>query len=422
MDREWHEAGDMRPSLVGLVVVLGVAALLRFCSLGGAAAPAFAPAEPEIITRVVRMMQTGDFNPRFFEHPSLCIYLHLAVACGRFVLGAGSAPWTSVSQITDADLYLWARIVTAILGVATVYLVYLIGARWGARHALLAAGLMAVLPNHVRASHFALTAVPVTFFTTLSFLLTLRALDKQTAGAYAWAGAAAGLAAGSDYYGALILVAPLLAARLARNPSRPPRVLALASLGGALGAFLLAAPYTVLDLPGFLDGIGAAATAARARPAGVGPAFSVFATEMKLAFWYSGLLLVAWGLVHAIVRAITGPGKARFVLLLVFPVACVGLLACNSRVTAEPLVPMLPFLALLMAIAIVSGVSLLRRFNIPRGLRTSLIVALTVVAILPPGLVAIGFDVSLARSNAATAVAAKKAVVRATAPMTAPAR
>jgi 4-amino-4-deoxy-L-arabinose transferase-like glycosyltransferase len=93
--------------------------------------------------------------------------------------------------VTADDFYLWGRFVTAVLGTATVYLVYLIGMRWGARHALLAAGLMAVIPNHVRESHYVLTNVPMAFFTTLSFLLTLRALEKQTLGAFGWAGATA---------------------------------------------------------------------------------------------------------------------------------------------------------------------------------------------------------------------------------------
>ena len=38
------------------------------------------------------------------------------------------------------------------LGTAVVLIVYQIGMRWGARHALVAAGLMAVTPTHVAAS------------------------------------------------------------------------------------------------------------------------------------------------------------------------------------------------------------------------------------------------------------------------------
>ena len=133
-------------------------------------------------------------------------------------------------------------------------LVYRIGMRWGARHAALAAGLMAVMPLHVRESHYVLTDVPVTFFVTLTLLLTLAAHERERAASFAWAGAAAGLAAATKYPGALVLVVPLIAVwmTLGTKPSR--LVASLAVLGGAAAAFLVAAPYTILDLPAFLNG------------------------------------------------------------------------------------------------------------------------------------------------------------------------
>ncbi len=48
-----------------------------------------------------------------------------------------------------ADFYLWARALTALLGTATVLLLYQAGMRWGTRYAALAAGLLAVRPMHV---------------------------------------------------------------------------------------------------------------------------------------------------------------------------------------------------------------------------------------------------------------------------------
>ena len=46
-----------------------------------------------------------------------------------------------------------------------------------------------------------------------------------------------------------------------------------------------------------------------------------------------------------------------------------------------------------------SGVSLLRRFDIPRTPRTALIGSLTVAALLPPALQAIAFDINLGRTS-----------------------
>ena len=396
-DREWREASDMRPSLAGLAVVLAVAAALRFWALGSGIPHGVPADESDLMARVLRMMQTGDFNPHRFDQPTLYVYLQLLVACIRFVAGASAGLWTSVSQVDAGHFYLWGRILTAALGTATVYFVYLIGSRWGARHALLAAGLMAVMPYHVRQSHYVLTDVPMAFFTTLSFLLTLRALEKQTPGAFAWAGASAGLAAGTCYAGGAILLAPLIAAYSAANPTRPRHLLALAAVGAAAGCFVLAAPYTVGDLPGFLNGLAALSAGRGASASGLAR-WQALAESLNAGFWYSGMLLMIWGLIHAVVRAITGPGKSRFLLLLVFPAASFVLFPAEAAATRW-LVPLLPFLALLIAIAIVSGVSLLRRFNFPRAVRTALIAALTVVAILPPAVVAVDFDRAFGRPS-----------------------
>ena len=155
------------------------------------------------MSRVVQMMRTGDFNPHFFDYPGLYFYVQLGVAVLRFLAGRdASASGASLDQVDTPDFYLWGRAVTAILGTLTVLLVYRIGMRWGARHAALAAGLMAVMPLHVRESHYVLTDVPVTFFVTLTLLLTLGAHERERAPSFAWAGAAAGLAAATKYPGA----------------------------------------------------------------------------------------------------------------------------------------------------------------------------------------------------------------------------
>ena len=86
------------------------------------------------------------------------------------------------------------RFAAAVLGVATVYLVYELGRLlYGRRAGLLAALLMALMPYHVVVSRQVLLDGPMTFFATLTLVLFARFL---TAGGRAWlyaAGAAMGL-------------------------------------------------------------------------------------------------------------------------------------------------------------------------------------------------------------------------------------
>jgi 4-amino-4-deoxy-L-arabinose transferase-like glycosyltransferase len=397
-EREWREASDMRPSMVTLAIIVALAAMLRFVAIGTGIPFNIGVDEPQIMDRAVRMMKTGDLNPHFFDYPGLYFYVQFATACLRFLAGATNGHWTSLDQVDAADFYLWGRAVTALFGTLTVLLVYRIGMRWGSRYAALAAGLMAVMPLHVRESHFVLTDVPVTFFVTLALLLTLRAHERERALHFVWAGAAAGLAAGTKYPGAIAILLPLIAVwmTLGTKPSR--LVGSLGVLGGFAAAFLMVAPYTILDLPAFLNGYAHLAGYYSSKPLGE-PASVTYYKHLSRSMSWPAFALVLTGLGLAGVRAIRGPGRVRWTITVVFPLVYYYFLSGQTLVYGRYLLPLLPFVCLLAAIGCVSGVSLLRRFNIPRAVRTAIIAAITIAAVLPPALQSIGFVRTIARTS-----------------------
>lgn len=375
----------MRSSVAGIGLVVASGALLRFWSLGRAA---MGDEERAVVEVVLRMMKSGDLNPQTFGDPGFHFYLQLLVACARFLLGAARGAWSSLEQFGPADAIAWGRALTAAFGTATVFLLYLVGMRWGSRHALLGAGLLAVLPFAVRDAHLMLPDVPATFFLTLAFLLALRAHEHGTRASLAWAGVAAGLAAACKYGAASAILLPLLAAWMT-PVDRAPRLARVAIVAGACaGAFLLGAPYTLLDLPGFLEGYAAAAAARASAPGPAGGAWMSALAHLRVSLQWPALLLALAGLVLGIVRAVTGPGHVRWVLLVTCPVVFVWT-GAGGEASGRALLPVLPFASVLAAIAVISGVSLLRRFNIPRAPRTALIAGLTIAALLPPTVVSV---------------------------------
>jgi 4-amino-4-deoxy-L-arabinose transferase-like glycosyltransferase len=233
--------------------IVGLAACLRVSGIATGVPFRMSADEPAVLSIVLGMMKSGDFNPHFFDYGGLIFYFHLAVAVVTFLWGATAGRWIAVDQIWVGDLLLLARSATVILATLTVYLVWRIGLRWGAGVALLGLTLMAIQPQHVRESHFALTDVPLTFCITLSMLLSLRASEVGAWRAFGWAGLAAGAAAAVKYNGALAVAMPIAAALTAPAVTAVGPAIA-ASLGGAVLGFLIGAPYSLFDLPGFLNG------------------------------------------------------------------------------------------------------------------------------------------------------------------------
>ena len=399
IEREWREASDLRESTLMLAVVLTAAAALRFWSLGAGIPSALGVDEPQIMNRSVYMMKTGTLNPGgFFDYPGFYLYVQMAVATLRFLAGATAGEWRALEQVGPNDFYLWGRGVTAVFGTLTVFVVYRIGLRWGARYALLAAALQAVMPLHVRESHYVLTDVPMTFFVALAFLFSLSAHERPSAWTFARAGAAAGLAAGTKYPGALAIMLPLLAVWMTPD-TRPSRVAAaVAAIAAGAGAFVFAAPYTLLDLPGFLNGYGALAAVYGSVPPPE-PGWLVYLKHLRTNLHWPAMLLLAAGAVLAAVRAARGPGRVRWMLAVLFPLIYFYVVSRQTLVFARYLLPVVPFICLLISAAVVSGVSLLRRFEIPRAARTALIAALTFAVLLPPAAQAIGFNRVIGRRS-----------------------
>ena len=399
VERDWHEAADLQPKTALLIVVLLVAAVLRFWGLARGIPYAVGVDEPEIMARVVTMMRTGDLNPHFFDYPGLLFYLHLPVAILNFMVGATQGRWASLAQAGPEHFYLWARAVTAVFGTATVFLVYLAATRWGTRHALLAAALMAVTPLHVRESHYVLTDVPMTFFVTLTWLLSLAAHERPTARAFALAGVAAGLATAAKYTAGLALLLPLIAVWMTL-PTKPSRLTAaLATVGAGAAAYLVTAPYTLLDLPAFLNGFAGLVGHYLPRQGHMEAGWLVYLKHLRINLQWPALILMFCGLGLAAVRAVRGPMRVPWTLLAVFPLVFFYVIADRVQIYARYLLPIVPFVCTLAAVAVVSGVSLLRRFSIPRSVRTTLTVALTAACLFGPVRTSIEFVRTIMRPS-----------------------
>jgi 4-amino-4-deoxy-L-arabinose transferase-like glycosyltransferase len=363
---------DRAAEFAVLAFILAVAAVGRLWFLTAGVPYAVGIDEPQIVDRALRILHTGDWNTHLFDYPTLVIYLHAVLAIVRFLWGATAGEWSSLDALSIGAIYTTGRVATAVIGVATVWIVYRLGMELGDRRVgLIGAAQLAVYPMHVRESHFVLTDVPATALTALTVWLALVAARTRRPQAYAWAGAAAGLAAAAKYNAGIAFIAVVVVWVLTEWRAPDRIVKAAAAIGGLAIAFLVAAPYTLLDLPSFLNGFAAQFARFAGAPRSGEPAWLLYIKHLSLSgrYW---LPVVLAGVVIVCIRPID---RRRWAPLLAFVAVYFYALSTHAPVFGRYALPLLPALCLLAAVPIVTLVDRIPQLNRPSAGRAALIAA-----------------------------------------------
>lgn len=301
----------------------------------------YRPDEDVVVGRAMGVLR-GILDPHFTNWPHLYMYVSaawLAALKPLFPLFGPSAP------------YLAVRLLDALIGTATVALVFAIGRRaYGMAAGIIAAALLAVAFLPVRDSHFATLDTPLTFACLLGIGAAIRLAET---GAVRWrvaGGILLGLAASIKYNGAMVIASLATAEALWR---RAPRRVILGVLGmGLLGAimFVLTSPFLIVDLSSFANGLGYIFhhLSSTSQPE-IG-----YLHIPRLALWY-GLdpplfLLGLAGLVYAAFRRTTADW-----VLLTFVLAYYGLIGAGHSVFVRYADPLVPPLVLVGARALVAA-------------------------------------------------------------------
>jgi 4-amino-4-deoxy-L-arabinose transferase-like glycosyltransferase len=397
---------------------MALAAGLRFWTIGRGLPYSVGADEPDIMIRVLHMLQTGDFNPHgFFDYPTLTFYEQLIVAGARFITGAVRGEWITLAQIWPGDFYLWARSLNALLSIATVYVAYRAARRWTPMTALVAALALAVQPQLVREAHFALTDTPLTFFIALTMLLSLCACEAGRLRWFLLAGVAAGLAAATKYNGGTAILMPL-AATLRVGELRSRTLAVLGVVLGAAAAFLVGAPYSIIDLPGFLNGFAALIQHYNQERAPGDPASLIYLKH--IADWFSvitpgghlyritswpALALCGLGALSLLVGALRPSRLPESLIVLVFPFAYFWFISNHSLVFARYAMPVLPA----MCLAFGRGVDVIwSRLPgwLPQLRHRRIALAAMLLTLAPAAWQAFGFDVDRRQASTTELTAA----------------
>jgi hypothetical protein len=367
-------ASAERTRRAALVLILVGAAYLRFRAVGlGNRALTFQIDEDHNVL-IPLTLSWSDLNPHAFYLPSVLWYLFFALYQLVYWVGKtqGSfATWQDLRSIFEHSdplpFFLQARSLTAVLGTATVGVIYLVGRRlFTPAHGLLAAGFLAGAFLHVRDSTLATTDVPTTLFLVLSLLGTAGVLRDGRARDYVLAGGAAGLAAATKY-NAILIVIPLAVAHGVRVVRARAPLRRIATVSPLLGAglltiviFVVLNAYLFLDWPNARDDLTwAYQDFQQGRYLYVGPGYWYhFAVSLRYGMGLGLLGLALAGVVFGLWRR-----DAAAWMLMSFAAPFYLVMGHVRLIYVRYMTPLLPVLCLFAAVA---GLAVVARLRWPR--------------------------------------------------------
>ncbi len=229
--------------------ILIFGAVIRLWGLDFGLPHIYHPDEFQKYKAVMRMVEHGDLNPRYFWHPSLLLYatygmnslMHLLFINGDFA----------------STIILAGRMVSCLAGIASIFFVYKIGELlWNRRAGLIASLLLSTFPLAVTCSRYLKEDSLLTSIVLGATLLTVQAAQTGSLPRLLAAGLVAGLSSSVKYSGIISFFIIWGYPFICRNSSvsffTRVKHSVLATIVVPLG-FLIGTPYSVLDSQTFLN-------------------------------------------------------------------------------------------------------------------------------------------------------------------------
>lgn len=258
--------------LLGLLLFMG---LIRLPAVGRGLPYLYDQDEGMHFGYLLRMLQSGDFNPHEFQKP-LLLYSRLPITALAFLKAVEKGEIRRLSElktrnvflangfeytVTHPRLVIYNRLFSVGISLLCIFFLYKLGLLFfSAGESLLAAYLLAVMPTHfVLSSHIGPDML-VTLLALITVYLACKALKENSYRRMLCSAFAAGLSVAAKYNVFLIALCPLLSGFfLLRN--KPQDGLFSSSWIGTLLlitsfcflGFALGAPYSVLAFPEFLN-------------------------------------------------------------------------------------------------------------------------------------------------------------------------
>lgn len=358
-------AGTDFREVAALSLILALGAVVRMWGITFGLPKSDVRPDETTMIQVSLGMLFGGLNPRFFHWPSLEFYvlavlyrIAFEVAHFRGVFHLKFEMFQD-AMANPGPYLLVPRAISVAAGVTTVWLVYRVTRElFDKATALVAAFFIAVAYLHVRDSHFGVTDVPMTALAIAALPFLSRAVvDPIHLRRWAVAGVMVGLTASTKYSGGVLVAVGLVSATIgARVPHEPwsGRNAARAAatfLAAALLGFVAGTPFSVLAYPAFIEGLRFNSQhLATGHGIQLGHGW-IYHAMFSLRYGLGAPLLIA-GIAGIPILAARSWRTAA--LVCTFPVLYYLLLGRGTTVFVRYMTPVLPFLCITAAVAVMA--------------------------------------------------------------------
>ena len=367
--RDWALAKIKKHWL--LIVILLIALGLRIYGIQFGEPFRYHPDEIKLVLQAGHFLEPAGWTVENFfrlgSYPPLYTYMLAgiyAACCGVYLLFGILPSILAVKEFYYTDTFAFhiiARYFTALLGTASIALVYYCGNRlFNRRVAIFASIVLATVFLHVRNSHFATVDIPATFMELAAFALCVKVYMEGGLKNYVVAGFLCGLAAAMKFnvgiIGVVFVVAHIFG-EYNRGTLSFKRVFSKEMIVGVVSVvlgFAVGCPMLLLDPVRFLSGVFRYSELQSYGKVGLGGGFfSYFVGGMSPGFgvfshnstWEAlGPVLTIAGFVGTIWLIISK--RQQNWLAVIFPVIFYIMIGKINYKTMRQFVPMLPFFIL----------------------------------------------------------------------------
>ena len=324
-------------------VVLGMAFVLRVWGVWYGLPEVFVGDEPAMVVGALKMLQLKTLLPVLHPDAFRLLYYPPLVPYALVVI---LAPVLGLQYL--ALLWVSSRMLSVLLGTATVYAVYRLGqALFTRRVGLWAALLLATSFLHVELSHFIRHWVPATLAVTVVAYFAVQIAHGGKRRDYIWAGVAAGLGFGVSYIPAVAMLLVIIAHWFNPEAPKPKFKQPWLWLSVVMAVIFAAVFIGVHPQEFFRMLVGEDSTAGQAKSV-----FGLFASWGFHLKNFAQLEPLAFGLTVIGLPLVWQKSRQRFALIFTLPVVYLTLLYLVFHDEVRYLLLVLPMLCVVAGVAL----------------------------------------------------------------------